>query len=512
MNKTLDEREKCDIECLLNGSFAPLTNYMTKNDYERCLVEPGFYPIPVVCSVDTEIPLNTVLSLKDVTGIVYATLLVKECWIPNMEVEWNAIFGCTDDTHPYISYMKSKNAPWYVSGKLEKKADIEHTSFLEYRKTPAEVSALGKFVGFQTRNPLHRSHVEVIKRSAGGLPILLHPVEGVTQDCDVPFPVRMACYKKTLKYLGNVTLSILTLSMRMAGPREAVWHAMIRKNYGCSHFIVGRDHAGPSYKKKNGSPFYSPVYGQILAKSLEQTIGIKIIASEELVYCDNIDGYCTLSQSINQAVRNISGTEFRHMLENDQEIPSWYAYPEVVAPLREFYRKKVGQCFYFIGLSGSGKSTLANSFKGKLSELYPALEVTMLDADEIRTNLSKGLGFSKEDRSANVRRIGYVCSEIVRHGGIVLVANIAPYQADRDYNKKLITRYGKYHEIFVDTPVEVCEKRDLKGLYKLAREGSIPNFTGISDPFERPTDCIRIELTPKHHMISETNKLLLKLL
>jgi sulfate adenylyltransferase len=415
-----------------------------------------------------------------------------------MTSEWNAVFGCDDDTHPYIQYVKSKGDIWYVSGVIVKNTPIFHSSFSEYRRTPEQVRAMGPFIGFQTRNPLHRSHIELIKRSAGDIPILLHPVEGVTQECDIPFPVRMQCYKSTLQYLPNATLSILTLSMRMAGPREAVWHAMIRKNYGCSHFIVGRDHAGPSYKKKDGSSFYGALDAQKLAKSLENVLGIQIVTSEEVVYCDDIDEYRTLSDSVSHTVNNISGTLFRSMLEKKQTIPSWYSYPEVVQSLQEYYTKPKGVCFYFVGLSGSGKTTLANALKAKINEEFPSREVTILDADEIRTHLSKGLGFTKEDRSTNVRRIGYVASEIVKHGGIVVVANIAPYKEDRDFNNQLISKYGKYIEFFVDTPIEVCEERDVKGLYKAAKAGTIKGFTGISDPFERPTNAVQIVLSDIH--------------
>ena len=508
MFKVLDEREKCDLECLFNGSFTPLNEYMTLQQYEKCLSDPSWYPIPIVCSVESELELGSTLSLKDVTGLVYATLDVHECWKPDLEAEWQAVFGCTDDTHPYIKYQQTKGK-WYVSGTLSKQTTITHLSFQEYHRTPEEVRKLGSFIGFQTRNPLHRSHIELIKKSAENLPVLLHPVEGVTQECDIPFPVRMACYKQTLKYLGNATLSILTLSMRMAGPREAVWHAMIRKNYGCTHFIVGRDHAGPSYKKKDGSSFYGSLDAQILAKSFEDKIGIKIVTSEEVVYCEDVQQYMSLSESVGHDVKNISGTKFRSMLESNEDIPEWYSYPEVLKPLKEFYTKQKGYCFYFVGLSGSGKSTLANAFKGKLAEVFPSREVTLLDADEIRTHLSKGLGFSKEDRSTNVRRIGYIASEIVRHGGIVLVANIAPYQEDREFNKQLISKYGNYIEIFVDTPLEICEERDVKGLYKQARSGILKGFTGISDPFERPEKSLVLKPTELSQMINNTNNLLL---
>jgi len=510
MSKILDEREKCDLECLFNGSFAPLSEYMNQEEYKKCLDDPSFYPIPIVCTVETELELGTLVSLKDVTGLVYATLEVSECWKPDLEAEWQAVFGCTDYTHPYIKYQQTKGK-WYISGTLVQKIPIVHSSFQEFRRTPAEVRDLGSFIGFQTRNPLHRSHVELIKKSAGDLPVLLHPVEGVTQECDIPFPVRMACYKQTLKYLGNATLSILTLSMRMAGPREAVWHAMIRKNYGCTHFIVGRDHAGPSYKKKDGSSFYGSLDAQNLAKSLEDSIGIKIVTSEEVVYCEDVHQYMTLSESVGHTVKNISGTKFRSMLELNEQVPEWYSYPEVLVPLKDFYTKQKGYCFYFVGLSGSGKSTLANAFKGKIAEVFPSREVTLLDADEIRTNLSKGLGFSKEDRSTNVRRIGYVASEIVRHGGIVVVANIAPYKEDREYNKKLISSYGKYVEIFVDTSLEICEQRDVKGLYKQARAGILKGFTGISDPFEIPESNFNLKPMELSEMIAHSNALLFAL-
>jgi sulfate adenylyltransferase len=389
-----------------------------------------------------------------------------------------------------------------------------HSSYATERRTPAELRDAGPWLGFQTRNPLHRSHIELIRRAAAATPdlkVLLHPVEGVTQECDVPFPVRMKCYRKVLSQLPGTTLSILPLSMRMAGPREAVWHAVIRRNYGCSHFIVGRDHAGPSYKTKEGRPFYDPLAAQALAKSLESEIGITIVTSEEVVFCEDTETYMTTAEVASGSVlaettadgmtlashrpyrtKQISGTQFRAMLEKGDTVPSWYSYPEVIAPLQAFYQKPRGLCVYFVGLSGSGKSTLALALKARIQEEAPHREVTILDADEIRTNLSKGLGFSKEDRSTNVRRIGYVASEIVRHGGIVLVANIAPFEADRAANRRAVAAWGAYLEIFVDTPLGTCETRDVKGLYAAARAGTIKQFTGISDPFEEPVTAYRL--------------------
>ena len=503
MDKSLDERELCDLECLAIKAFAPLDSYMTKDQYTMCLEtmkisNNDVFPIPIVCSLKSEVELGTVLTLKNSTGVIHATLVVKESWVPDLEKECVAVFGCYDTNHPYIQYMLSKGPMVYVSGDLTFQNTDFHKNFKEYRKTPEEMRRFGPWTGFQTRNPLHRSHIELIRNaSKNAIRILLHPVEGVTQECDIPFPVRMKCYKEVLPFLGDVSLSILPLSMRMAGPREAVWHAVIRRNYGCSHFIVGRDHAGPSYKKKDGTSFYDPLAAQNLAKSLEQEMGITILTSEEVVYCENLDSYCEISKAKGQEVKQISGTQFRKMLDTNEEVPSWYSYPGVITALKQYYQKPKGYCFYFVGLSGSGKSTLAEGLKAFLEEQRPYQEITLLDADVIRTNLSKGLGFSKEDRSMNVRRIGYVASEIVKHGGIVIVANIAPFEEDRQFNEKLIRQYGTYVQFYVDTPLEVCESRDVKGLYKAARDGKIKQFTGISDPFEVPTTGVVVPLMPE---------------
>lgn len=515
MTKVLDERELCDLECLSIGAFVPLTTYMTQFQYDTCLsmlrvrVDGVLhvFPIPIMLSVAEPVTIGTSLALKTVTGTPVATLVVGECWQPDKAAEWRAVLGSDDDNHPYIQYAATKGT-WYVSGALTMSNYSFHSSYGGERCTPAELRAAGPWLGFQTRNPLHRSHIELIRRSAAaypGLKVLLHPVEGVTQECDVPFPVRMKCYRQVLPKLPGTTLSILPLSMRMAGPREAVWHAVIRRNYGCSHFIVGRDHAGPSYKTKEGRPFYDPLAAQTLAKSLEAEIGITIVTSEEVVYCEDTDTYMTTAEVASGSVlaestidgmtlsshrpyrtKQISGTQFRALLETGN-VPSWYSYPSVIAPLQAFYQKPRGFCVYFVGLSGAGKSTLALALKARLQEEAPHREVTILDADEIRTNLSKGLGFSKEDRSTNVRRIGYVASEIVRHGGIVLVANIAPFEADRAANRRAVSAWGTYLEIFVDTSLATCEARDVKGLYAAARAGTIKQFTGISDPFEEPT-------------------------
>lgn len=509
MDKVLDEREVCDLECLSLGAFAPLNTYMNRFQYTNCLesmrlgqsVDSAVFPIPITLSISSEAVAGTTINLKSVTGVVYAELTVSDCWAIHLEPECKAVFGCYDHNHPYIKYLSQKTDKYYVAGDLKFRDGLKfHNTFLAERKTPAFmrafVEASGKpMIGFQTRNPLHRSHIELIKNSwsrVEGASVLLHPVEGVTQDCDIPFPVRMKCYKEVLPEFGfDCTLSVLPLSMRMAGPREAVWHAVIRKNYGCTHFIVGRDHAGPSYKKSDGTAFFDPMEAQRLAQRLAADIGITILASSEVVFCDGRDPCYKVAEvalAEGRTTMSISGTAFRAMLDCGAEVPWWYSYPGVVTVLKQFYSRPRGACYYFVGLSGAGKSTLAEVLKSRLEEKWPHREVTLLDADVIRTHLSKGLGFSKEDRSMNVRRIGYVASEIVKHGGLVVVANIAPFEEDRAYNKKMISACGDYYQIFVNTPVSECERRDVKGLYAAARAGTVKNFTGVSDPFEEPTD------------------------
>jgi len=514
--KVLDEREMCDLECLSLGAFDPLSTYMTQKEFLSCLdtmkIGSGVFPIPITCSVPAFLESGVVLLLKSVTGVVYAELTVSECWAIDLPAECLAVFGCFDDNHPYIKYQLSKSDKYYVSGVLTFKPVSYHNTFSMYRKTPSQVKGMfnGPLIGFQTRNPLHRSHIELVKAAALKVPgsmVLLHPVEGVTQECDIPFPVRMKCYKEVIPALGSCDLSVLPLSMRMAGPREAVWHAVIRRNYGCTHFIVGRDHAGPSYKKSDGSAFYDPMAAQRLALDLEAELGITILASQEVVYCEDASSYMEVGLAVGHNIKNISGTEFRNMLESGADVPSWYSYPGVVKVLQQFYGRPRGACYYFVGLSGSGKSTLAEGLKARLEELWPHREVTLLDADVIRTNLSKGLGFSKEDRSLNVRRIGYVAAEIVKHGGLVVVANIAPFQEDREYNRKLISAGGDYFQIYVNTPIEECERRDVKGLYAGARAGTIKNFTGVSDPFIAPVDSfLEVGLMP----LQETMELVFK--
>lgn len=503
----LDEKTLCDLECLLGGYFEPLDNFMNSANYKSVcenlhLISGDFFPLPITLAIDKkviDIDKSYDLILCDSTNYPLANLVVNEYYEPDIDWECQNSLGTNDVNHPYVKYKDSHRDKYYVSGILTKINDIRHYDFSDIRTKPESIrkSFIGQTVlGFQTRNPMHKAHYELTKyglKKTGkeDAVLFLNPVVGETQSIDIDYHIRVNCYKELLnEYDQNthVVLSLLPLAMRMAGPREACLHALIRRNYGCTHFVVGRDHAGPSYKTKNGESFYGPYEAQELFVKYSQEIGIKPVFSKMIVYnktdkiyqpIDEIGSSCEIGK--------LSGTDFRHMLKNNIEIPDWFSFPNIIDILKKSVKKR-GTCYYFIGLSGSGKTTYANILKQKILEKDPSKEITILDGDIVRQELSKGLGFSKEDRSINVRRIGYLASEIVKHGGTVICANIAPYDDDRLHNRKKIEQLnGTYIEIFVNTPLDVCEKRDIKGLYKLARQGIIKQFTGISDPFELPS-------------------------
>ncbi len=521
----LEDRILCDLEMIILGGFAPLNGFLNENDYnsvlENCrLCDGTVWPLPIVLPIKEKehdkLRNDAVITLKDKTGLPIARLIVESRWKPDLFRECEFAYGSSDTNHPYVDIVLGLKNCWYYGGRIEKIMDVKHYDFMEYRLSAEKCremiaryqkSSIGNgdgeptrslaCVGFQTRNPMHRSHFELtkyaLKKCGENAILILMPVVGITQSCDVDYQVRTRCYKKLLPYYdGKAELVLIPLSMRMAGPREAVLHAIIRKNYGCTHFIVGRDHAGPSYKKKDGTDFYGPYDAHALVEKYKADIGIEIVLSKMIVYVENLEKYLPMDEvREGDKVMNISGTEQRRLLKNGLEIPAWFSFPEIIEELRLEYKmlNKRGLCIYLTGLSGSGKSTIANFLMEKIMENEKERKITMLDADIVRTNLSKGLGFSRDDRSTNVRRIGYVCSEIVKHGGIAIVANIAPYEDDRKYNRGIIEGAGgTYVECFVDTTLEKCEERDIKGLYALARKGIIKEFTGISDPYEIPVN------------------------
>ena len=507
----LTGRQLCDLELLLAGGFSPLRGFMTRADYEGVchnmrLANGTLWPMPITLDVTEEFakkltPGTSKIALRDPEGVMLAVLSVEEVWQPDRKAEAQAVFASTSTAHPGADYVINKANPWYVGGSLEGIQIPSHYDFRNLRLTPAEVRAefarVGwrRVVAFQTRNPMHRAHVELAFRAAKQVEanLLINPVVGMTKPGDVDYFTRVRCYQLLLPKFPQSTakLALLPLAMRMGGPREAIWHALIRKNHGCTHFIVGRDHAGPGSDPATKKPFYGPYEAQEVFKKHEADIGVTMVPFNMMVYLEDQDKYVPDDEVKNgDRVLNISGTELRQRLNEGREIPAWFTYPEVVTELRRSFppRHKQGVTIFFTGLSGSGKSTIANVLLTKFLETG-GRPVTLLDGDLVRKNLSSELGFSKEHRDINIRRIGYVASEITKNGGIAICAPIAPYDATRKHVRQLIEPYGGFILVHIATTVEVCEQRDRKGLYAKARAGILKEFTGISDPYEAPADA-----------------------
>jgi len=506
----LTPRQLCDLELLMSGGFSPLRGFMTKVDYEGVrdrmhLASGVLWPIPITLDVKEEFakslkPGHSKIALRDPEGVMLGVLHVEEVWQPDREAEAKAVFGTTSAIHPGVDYLLNKGNAWYVGGHIESLQPPSHYDFKSLRLTPAELRAefarLGwrRVVAFQTRNPMHRAHVELTFRAAKNVEanLLIHPSVGMTKPGDVDYFTRSRCYQLLMsKYPGGTAkLAMLPLAMRMGGPREAIWHALIRKNHGVTHFIVGRDHAGPG-NDADGKPFYGPYDAQELFNKHEAEMGVKMVPFQMMVFLEDQDRYVPEDEvPKGSRVLNLSGTELRRRLNEGTEIPAWFTYPEVVQELRNSYppRHRQGLTIFFTGLSGSGKSTIANILLTKFLEAG-GRPVTLLDGDLVRKHLSSELGFSKEHRDINIRRIGYVASEITKNGGIAICAPIAPYDATRKHVRSIIEPYGGFILVHIATSVEMCEQRDRKGLYAKARAGILKEFTGISDPYEEPKDA-----------------------
>lgn len=502
----LNARQLCDLELLLNGAFSPLEGFLGERDYRRVveelrLADGTLWPIPVTLDVDEALAdtlaPGSELALRDSQGVPLAVLEVGDIYRPDRRYEAERVFGSTDTAHPGVAELLERTAPVYLGGRVRGIQAPVHFDFAELRDSPRslrdwfEANGWSRIVAFQTRNPMHRAHRELTLRAAreAGANVLLQPAVGRTKPGDVDHYTRVRCYRELLPQYpaGTAKLSLLPLAMRMGGPREALWHAIIRKNYGASHFIVGRDHAGPG-NDSQGRPFYAPLEAQALLEQHRDELGIEILPFPAMVYAANRDAYVPITEvRPEDDVRDVSGTQLRKHLAEGSDIPAWYSFPEVVRILRERHPAQVTQGFalFFTGLSGAGKSTIAQAVLALILE-QTSRAVTVLDGDEVRKHLSRGLGFSREDRHANVTRIGYVAAEIVRHGGIAICAPIAPYAQSRAEVRELVEAHGTFVEIHVATSLEVCEARDRKGLYAQARAGRIAQFTGISDPYETP--------------------------
>jgi sulfate adenylyltransferase len=472
----------CDLELLLNGGFSPLRGFMTRADYEAVcasmrLADGTLWPIPIALDVPENLACTlgpgATLTLRDSEGVMLAALHVEDVWRPDRLAEASAVYGTTSREHPGAAYLLDQTHPYFVGGRLEGVQLPVHYDFRALRLTPVELRVefvrLGwrRVVAFQTRNPMHRAHQELALRAAKDVEanLLIHPVVGRTKPGDVDQYTRVRCYQAILPYFPphTVKLALLPLAMRMAGPREAVWHAIIRKNYGCTHFIVGRDHAGPG-SDPTRRPFYDPYAAQDLVRVHEQELGVRVVPFREMVYVEDRDTYIPEDRLPSGArLRTLSGTELRRRLAEGQETPAWFTFGEVGRELRRRYppRHRQGFTVFFTGLSGAGKSTLANVLLVKFLEMG-GRPVTLLDGDIVRKHLSSELGFSKEHRDINSVR-----KEV----------------------RAMIEPWGGFLLVYVRTPLAVCEQRDRKGLYAKARSGLIREFTGISDPYEPPDDA-----------------------
>ena len=499
----LSGRAVCDLELLAKGAFSPLDRFMGAADYNRVVGEMRLagghlFPIPVTLPVgpDEVVKLDTEVALLDSRNEIVATMTIEEIYEWDLVKTAAEVFGTNDARHPLVAEMHrwgTRN----ISGQLKVLRLPTHFDFRDLRLTPAqtrdrlEQTGFENVVAFQTRNPLHRAHEELTKRAIDDVNgvLLLHPVVGMTKPGDIDYFTRVRTYKVLAsKYYdqNRIVLSLLPLAMRFAGPREALWHALIRRNYGANHMIIGRDHASPG-NDSTGRPFYPPYAAQELVQSLENEVGVKVLPFGEFVYLPDEDRYEDVRKIEAAATTaQLSGTLAREWYrQGGEELPPWFARTEVSEAIATTYppRHRQGFCVWFTGLSASGKSTTAEILTVLLQEF--GRQVTLLDGDVVRHNLSRGLGFSKEDRDLNIRRIGFVASEIVKHQGTVICAAVSPYRATRNEVRNTVGS-DRFIEVFVDTPIEECERRDAKGMYSKARRGELKNFTGIDDPYEAP--------------------------
>ena len=499
----LSERSVCDLELLACGAFSPLDRFMTRADFQRVisemrLADGHLFPVPITLPVDSELPLrlDQEVALRNAKNELLATMTVEDIYEWDRSEVAQSVLGTQDLRHPLVAEMDGWGR-FNVSGRLQVIQQPRHYDFMDLRLSPEatrfrlEAYGFRNVVAFQTRNPLHRVHEELTKRAISAVEgiLLLHPVVGMTKPGDVDHYTRVRTYRALAEGYydqDRVLLALLPLAMRLAGPREALWHALMRRNYGANHLIVGRDHASPGSDSR-GRPFYGPYEAQELVEQYSDELQVKMVPFRELVYLPDelrFEERSKVPAGTRTAV--ISGTQVREeYLGGGKALPDWYTRPEVAEILAEIHppRYQQGVCIWFTGLSGAGKSTTAEVLTELIME--HGRQVTVLDGDIVRTHLSKGLGFSKEDRDTNIRRIGFVAAEIVRHGGLVLCAAVSPYRATRNDVRNMVG-HDQYVEIFVDTPLEVCEARDTKGFYARARRGDIKGFTGVDDPYEPP--------------------------
>ena len=498
----LTPRQIYDLEMLVCGGFAPLRTFVGQKDYtgivnDMRLADGTLWPMPITLDVSEtfaeSISEGTHITLQNNENRALVILKVTDIWTPDLKAEAQNVYGTNDLAHPGVHYLTRNSHPVYIGGEFIATRLMEPVDYADLHHTPEELKKWFEHkqwktrVAFQTRNPIHRAHLKMLTNALENHDgLLLHPVVASKTD-DISLRTRVHCYRHIVQRLPDETkLALLPLAMRMAGPKEALWHGLVRKNYGCTHMIIGRDHAGPGVDSQ-GQPFYGEYDAIDLFEKHSDEMGIRAIPFECMVYNEKIQEYVPEHKCPPEHKRVISGTKLRHMLAHNEPIPDWFTYPEIAATLQKAYPPLLQRGFtvFFTGLSGAGKSTLAHSLANEMMESDDRI-VSLLDGDEVRTNLSSELGFSQAHRSLNVRRIGYVSSLLTKTGGIAVCSLIAPYNIDRLHNRELISQSGGYIEVHVNTSVEVCAERDTKGYYKYAREHKDFLLTGVNDTYESP--------------------------
>ena len=513
---TLNGRQLCDLELMATGVFSPLDGFMTRPDYESVLdrmrlQSDVLWPIPVCLGISDiqarALEAGQSVTLRDQEGFLLAIMHIEDMWPVDRKKEASLVYGTTDRNHQGVEYLFNKEGDHYIGGKIEVLSLPLHFDFKQLRMTPLEIRniyrKLGwqRVVGFQTRNPIQRPQLEMtvaaMRQARANLLIL--PVTGMTKPGDFDHYTRVRCYRAVTRHYppDSFVLNLLPLSMRLSGPKDALLHTIIAKNYGCTHFIIGRDHASPGIDA-GGNPFYQSNAAHRLTQEYSREIGMTIVPFEELVYLPFEDEYRSQDQ-VSEGTQYISfsSSDIRERIRTGRNIPEWATFPEVVAELKKAYPSpdKQGFTVFLTGLPGAGKSTIAKVLYSRFLEMGDR-PVTLLDGDIVRQNLSSQLSFSKEHRDINVRRIGFVASEITKNRGIAICAPIAPYNATRAEIRETIETHGGFVEVHVSTPIEECEKRDRKGMYAKARAGMIKGFTGVDDPYEFPESPeVRIDTT-----------------
>lgn len=509
----LTERQLCDLELIINGGFSPLEGFLNEADYKSVvdtlrLADGTLFPIPITLDASHEdierlsIKPGARLALRDPRDDeALAIITVEDVYQPDRVKEAVEVFGADDPAHPSVAYLRNRVKDFYIGGKVQAIQAPTHFDYVALRYTPAELRshfkklAWRKVVAFQTRNPMHRAHRELTVRAARQRQanVLIHPVVGLTKPGDVDHYTRVRVYEAIMaKYPNGMGhLALLPLAMRMAGPREAVWHAIIRKNFGATHFIVGRDHAGPG-KNSHGKDFYGPYDAQDLVTKYHDELHIEMVPFQQMTYLPGTDEYQPVDE-VPKGVQtlDISGTELRKRLKNGAPIPDWFSYDEVVRTLRESYPPRTKQGFVLVlsGFFNSGKDTIAKALQVTLNQ-QGGRSVSLLLGEEVRKELSSELGYTKPERHQNLQRIAFVAAELARAGAAVIASPLAPHESSRAAARETVLQSGgaggNYFLVHVATPLEHCEKTDRRGVYKKARAGDIQNFTGVSDSYEAP--------------------------